>query len=224
MDNPYTLDACRVWFSSRTNMVFRASGPDVAAWDWLVGLLERHPSKLTWKNQLPAAFKIVRSAKGAHQLNVAFEGSAKFRIVSWVACSSGKLKKRQLATSTDDQLTSAMRHAIRIQIKKFRRANTIGVRCDLCSRTSNIEVDHYPRTFASLRDEFIARQLESGHQNPTRFAWHPKRGNNIFAKDADNKRWKNAWQRFHNKHANFRYLCSSCNKCKPQSTSEVQEV
>ena len=186
----------------------------------LYRLLKRHPNYKNWKRQQPNAFKITRGrGNKALQLFVRFpteKTDGKFRIVSWTACGKGVLAKRQLPTSTNSQLTSAMRYAIRRQISTYRKS--FGLRqCVLCRSLNRIEVDHYPEQFVSLKERFLIKEIEKNHQPPRSFTMHPKRGISMFNKGTkeDNyydERWKKRWQTFHNKNANYRYLCSTCNK------------
>lgn len=199
---------------------------DHQEFEYLFTLLKRHPSYETWKKRYPTAFKITRSrGNNAIQLNVSFtlklEGvvwKPKFRLVSWVACAKMKVKK-----SINDplqQLTSAMRYAVRIQIKNYRKSNPNAI-CALkgdnhCEYT-RLEVDHYPERFVSLRDEFIRLQDQRHRELPQNFKWHPKRGSMMFLKK--DLKWKQAWQRYHRKNARYRFLCPTCNKKSTASTS-----
>lgn len=142
------------------------------------------------------------------------------------------------AKTPEDQLNGAMRNAIRKQISNFRAAN-LDVRCQICTgqsinnnqvavlqymmTTPNIqssvkcEVDHYPKRFVDIKNEFLADMIKKGKPSPTEFVFIPKKGtckfkNGSKADDYYDKKWKLAWQRFHNKHANYRYLCPTCNR------------
>lgn len=226
-------------------------------------LLKQHPSYSTWKHKNPASFHITRSkVNKAIQLFVSFykndklaEGSSsegnfstksvtKPRIVSWVICSKQKIildevtgeeikRKGPKPKSVSDQLTSAMRHAIRKQIANFRRDNPHQY-CELCnsvgsngSKTTTTtnsstliqkyEVDHCPRKFVDIKSEFIDLMIKKSKPCPTEFLFNPKKGIAMFKKgtkadDYYDKKWKMAWQRYHLKHAQYRYLCSTHNK------------
>ena len=183
----------------------------------LSDLIDRHPSKNTWKNKTPLSFKISRSpGNGSINLYVRFEGTTKYRIVSWVACAKGKLAKCQENGNVENQLNGAMRYAIRQQIQKYKKSNLTRV-CELCQTEHRIEIDHHPKHFVELKQGFIDMKTEKNELPPDTFKWHPKRGNFMF-KDGTkqtnyyDKKWKQAWQRYHNKHATYRYLCSTCNK------------
>ena len=214
----YGEHAVRQWLTDRKgrSFTFYRGKEDFL---YLAGLLDRHPSKSTWKQQNPSAFKIQTSktANKAIQLHVSFRPAhekPKYRIVSWLACANMKLKKSQRPDSVENQLNSAMRHAIRVQISNYRKQN-LDWRCVLCTEAGKpspdkTEVDHYPERFVSLRDDFILIQTKRGNPPPTEFKWHPKRGNNMFLKKDD--KWKQAWQRYHRKHATYRFLCPTCNK------------
>jgi hypothetical protein len=205
-----TYDKTKQWLSQNVHRTFFPS--DNNKFMVLKTLLDRHPSKSEWKNPIPRSFKITRSpANKALLLYVKFEGITRYRIVSWKACASGKLEKCQ--KGPENQLNGAMRHAVRVQINKYKKSHPHKI-CVLCKSTTRIEVDHYPMHFVEIKNAFLKSRKDPP---PTDFKWHPKRGNFMF-KDGtkeDNyygKRWKQAWQRYHNKHATYRYLCSTCNK------------
>lgn len=213
----YSEESVRAWLSARNGRTFTESR-NKEEFDWLFELLKRHPSYNDWVKKIATGFKITRS-KGnkAIQLNVSFsqgEKTKKYRIVSWVACANQKLKKRQLPGSTDDQLTSAMRYAIRRQIAIYKNEHPLQ-QCEICisekrNHSGRVEVDHFPKRFVMLRDDFIQQQNEKGRPNPTHFDWHPKHGISMF--DKNSSQWKKAWQDYHRKHASYRYLCPTCNK------------
>ncbi len=188
----------------------------------LYDLLDRHPSKLEWKNQNPISFKISRSpGTGSLVMYVRFEGLNKYRIVSWVACSKGKLAKHQQSNNPDNKLNGAMRYAVRIQVSNYKKSHHTQT-CVLCQSTHRIEVDHHPLHFVDIKQGFLKMKTSKGDLPPDKFKWHPKRGNFMFrdGTKADNyydKKWKQSWQRYHKKHATYRYLCSTCNKKTNQS-------
>jgi len=191
----------------------------------LSNLIDRHPSKSTWKNQTPTSFKISRSpGNGSLVLYVRFEGLSRYRIVSWVACAKGKLAKHQQAGNDDNKLNGAMRYAIRSQISNYRRGHHTQV-CAICDSSHRIEVDHYPLHFVDIKEGFLKMKTGKGDMPPSDFKWHSKRGNFMFkdgtkATNYYDKRWKQSWQRYHNKHAEYRYLCSTCNKKTNKSMGE----
>jgi len=219
-----TYDKTKQWL---TDHVHRNIFPkDVSEFKILSDLIDRHPSKSEWKNQKPTSFKISRSpANGALVLYVRFENTSNYRIVSWVACAKGKLAKHQEAGNDDNKLNGAMRYAIRKQINNYRAANLIQ-KCALCETTYHIEVDHYPLHFVDIKENFIKMKQAKGDLPPTDFKWHPKKGNFMFkngtkANNYYDKKWKQSWQRYHQSHATYRYLCSTCNKKTNKSISDV---
>lgn len=204
------MEKTREWLSARIGRIYSFNYM-IEDFNVLSDMLKKHPNYETWKHKNPAAFRIERKQSKSLCLYVSFikenvpKGSStltKFRIVSWKSCVTGKATK---SANNANALSSAMRYAIRVQIKKIRRERP-QASCDLCNSDSRIEIDHYPIKFHTLRDNFISNRNDI----PQKFKWHPKRGNFIFAKDA--KKFKTAWQRYHNKHASYRYLCSNCNK------------
>lgn len=216
-----TYDKTKKWLGEHVHKNFFPRNPE---FDILSNLVNRHPSKTGWKNQVPRSFKISRSpGNGSLVMYVRFEGLSKYRIVSWVACAKGKLAKHQQTGNSDNQLNGAMRYAIRVQISNYKRSHH-DQKCVLCGTGYRIEVDHYPLHFVDIKEGFIKMKTEKGELPPSDFKWHPKRGNFMFkdgtkATDYYDKKWKQAWQRYHKKHATYRYLCSTCNKKTNQSVA-----
>lgn len=209
-----TYDKTKKWLGEHVHRNFFPRNPE---FNTLLRLIDRHPSKNEWTNQIPTSFKISRSpGNGALVMYVRFEGLSNYRIVSWVACAKGKLASHQQSNNDENKLNGAMRYAIRVQVSNYKKAHPTQV-CVLCETKYRIEVDHYPRHFVDIKEEFIQSKLAKGEQPPTLFKWHPKKGNFMFrdGTKADgyyDKKWKVAWQKYHNTHATYRYLCSTCNK------------
>lgn len=157
-------------------------------------LIKTHPNYDTWKFNIPQQMKIMK--KKYIQLHILFEGTKKYRIVSWVQCCKKVTKK--------DPLTSAMRYAIKRQITIYKN-NNINRICNICSDKEHIEVDHYPMKFVQIKNAFLLTIA-----SPTQFIYHPKRGHAMFANP--DAMFKKKWQQYHHKHATYRYLCSTCNK------------
>lgn len=170
-------------------------------------LLLRHPNRESWQNQDPQAFRISRSPRKHHiQVEVKFE--KKWRSVSWKTCVTGTAKP----PTEMNKLNSAMRYAVRKQIKSFKSKHPVR-ECALCGEKSSrkIEVDHDKDsgdTFKNLRDRYIAENPEK----PENFWWNPKGRSFVFSGKKEVKQWEAGWQFFHEKHARFRYLCEDCNK------------
>ena len=204
-------DEAKEWLAKRAHRTINAKHTDFL---FLYKFLQRHPSYDTWKFKEAIVFKISRNTQKSLVMYVKFKGTKKFRIVSWVACARAKLSSRQ--TSDTNQLTSAMRYATRTQLRQYRRTHSPEI-CVLCQKRTQIEVDHHPLHFSTIRDNFLAMKEKRGDPPPTDFTYHPKKGRFIFKNGTkkDNyydKRWKQAWQRYHNKHASYRFLCSICNR------------
>lgn len=126
-----TYDKTKAWLERYVNRNIFPKDPEFQV---LSELLNRHPSKSTWKNQVPTSFKISRSTgNGSLVLYVRFEGLTKYRIVSWVACSKGKLASKP----TGNELNSAMRYAVRVQISNYRKSHPVQI-CELCTSDQRI--------------------------------------------------------------------------------------
>ena len=198
-------DDVKKWLESHVHRTFK-SGCD--EFNVMNEILQQHPNYNDWKNKDVEAFKVTRSKKvKALQTHIKMKGG-KWRIVSWVACAKGKVTRQP---NDSNQLTQAMRYSVRVQIKKWR--NTIGVsynpKCNIChcDDKMKLEVDHYPLTFAKIRDEFLKKH-EDECQNLT-FRWDNKNTSFRFQK---NEALNIKWQRYHLKHASYRWLCGDCNK------------
>jgi len=195
------------WLESHAHQTFYPKHPEFAM---LTQVLSSHPNFSTWKYQIPEAFKITRTPKRkAIQVNVKFEGMPrknKWRTVSWVACAKGKLPRK---ATKKNQLTQAMRFAVRVQIRNWRKRNSFNPSCELCecSKKDQLEVDHYPRPFATIRDQFLGKH-ESLFENVSLY-WDNRKTSYRFQK---NQKLNTSWQRYHAKHATYRWLCSDCNK------------
>ena len=214
-NNLDTYDKTKAWLSKNLHRnFFPSQQPEFSI---LVRLLNQHPSIKEWKYQTPLSFKISRSSgTGAIVMYVRFEGLNKYRIVSWVACAKKKLASHQTTNNLDNQLNSAMRYAIRSQINKYRNQHPTRI-CALCNTSHRIEVDHFPKHFVEIKEAFLEMKSRKNELPPTNFNWHPKKGNFMFkngtkANSYYDKKWKQSWQRYHNKYAEYRYLCSTCNK------------
>ena len=220
METLDNYDKTKEWLNKHVHKNFFPSNVEFSI---LNNLLNRHPSKNEWANQIPTSFKISRSpGTNALVMYVRFEGLSNYRIVSWVTCARGKLANKR----EDNQLIGAMRYAIRKQINNYKNLHPLQV-CVLCKTGYKIELDHYPRHFVDIKNDFLLIQEKKEKPAPTEFKWHPKKGNFIFkngtkADDYYDKKWKIAWQTYHNKYAEYRYLCSTCNK-KTNRPSELVE-
>ncbi|HSW77013.1 MAG TPA: hypothetical protein VLG50_08195 [Candidatus Saccharimonadales bacterium] len=162
----------------------------------LYSLIQQHPMYHQWILKIPISFKI-KMVKNI-QLFVSFKSNC-YRIVSWVACCSIKKYKKI------DPLTSALRYAIRRQILIYKQHHLLK-QCALCHNTYHIEVDHHPIKFCDIKTQFLNNVLSV----PINFRYHAKCGIYMFLKT--DQSFKLAWQRYHKKLAQYRYLCSDCNK------------
>jgi hypothetical protein len=195
------IEQVREWLEAHVNSTVY---PCHDEFKFMINLLHRHPSFSTWKNQEVSAFRITRSIqkKGIQvEILVQLENKQMWRLVSWKSCVSGEYKE----PDNMKMLTSAMRYSIRRQISIFRRNNP-AKKCAICGVMANLEVDHDTnhKSFKVLRDEFI----EKNPNVPTNFDF--VKYNYRFKKS--DKAYKRRWQVFHNTNAQYRYLCSTCNK------------
>lgn len=171
---------------------------------FLLSILERHPNYDNWKYKEITGFRITRSVQKKSvqvEIRVVCKNKEKWRLVSWKSCISGQKK----VYTDKSKLNSAMRYAIRRQIAMYRKNNP-NKKCAICKSTTKIEVDHdvNHKSFKMIRDEFIEKYPEV----PSEFTY--AKYNFRFKKSDDT--YKKKWQMYHNKHAQYRYLCETCNK------------
>lgn len=185
----------RTWLINNSNKTYNCKH---SQYNILLNLLKNHPRYHYWKKQDPIQFKITYNNKIV-KLFVKFD--KRFEIKSWISCTRQNNNKH---TTDKKYLTSAMRYSVRRQISIYRKNNNPKI-CSICNSKQNIQVDHYPIKFCKIRDEFLLK-----YNPPQLFDYHPKYGYSMFKK-VDLK-YKQSWQRYHKKHATYRFLCSTCNK------------
>ena len=121
---------------------------------------------------------------------------------SWVYCC--QFKER----TPKDNLIKSMRSAIRDDIIKYKRSNSLI--CNDCKTKTeashDYHVDHDNPSFQTLKDNFL--QLTT-KQIPTLFADCEKYHYAIF-KEADIE-FEKDWVIFHKKHCKLQILCKNCN-------------
>jgi hypothetical protein len=110
--------------------------------------------------------------------------------------------KAIVGESSLKNLTQAMRNSVIHQVGIY-RATSRQV-CSACGSHKNLNVDHKTKPFSLIKNEFIEK-------NPNIIHSIESRGNgwNIFWPEL-----KTAWQKFHEAHADYQVLCSSCNSRK----------
>lgn len=192
----------KVWL---TNHVHKTITPKHEEFEKMCSMLRNHPNYSSWVHKDPEGFKITRSPKNK-ALQVLVKLNGKWRIVSWVACARGKTIRKH---TDSNQLTQAMRFAVRKQIKMWRNGigNAYNSKCVLCNCNvkEKLEVDHYPEKFSSIRDSFMKQ-----HEGTTpSIYWDKNKTSYRFSKKES---LNGKWQRYHLKHATYRWLCADCNK------------
>lgn len=193
--------------------VHRTIDPSHDAWEPLLAIMASKPQ---WQHKLDniSAFRITRSRLNkALLLQVKLSSASRRRwyTVSW----------RQ-TTAPPDPLQSAFRHAIKHQIKTWRKSNyPLSAVCAQCGDHHSLQVDHKEPQFIELTHTFLSKP-ENQQTIPTTFAYH-KAGRKFLPKD---KNFKLRWQRYHHKHANLQWLCRTCNlqktKAKINTSSSAQ--
>lgn len=197
----YNYEIVKTWLENHVHKTYNIGSDE---FNIMLEILTQHPNYEMWTNKNVEAFKITRSKKNK-ALQTHIKIGKKWRIVSWVTCANGKVYRQP---NKNNQISQAMRYAIRIQINNWRKkvGNAYNPKCELCESSYNLEVDHYPLTFASLRDNFIEENIKC---NEIEYVWNNKHTTFKFKK---NEPMKTKWQRYHLKHATFRWLCGDCNK------------
>mgnify|MGYP003333874864 CR=1 FL=1 len=119
---------------------------------------------------------------------------------SWVYCCQFRERSKIY------DLLRAMRNAVRDDIIKFKRRNTL--KCVNCETENelyeNFHVDHDNPSFQSLKDNFLRI---TDKPIPTNFTDYKEF---TFFKDEDED-FKNEWIEYHNKNCNLQILCRNCN-------------
>lgn len=212
-------DTIKAWLEKRVHQTITSKHAD---FDMMNNILKKHPNYNEWKYQQCEAFKITRSPKNkALQVHIKMakgkvdnikintiqtlqkKEKSEWRIVSWVACATEKVGQK---SSLKNQTTQAMRFAVRKQIKNWRNANSYNPKCALCEKTKQLEVDHYPITFAEMRKEFVSKITDI---EKVKIRWD---NNKISYRFEKGEPLNSKWQRYHLSRATYRWLCSDCNK------------
>jgi hypothetical protein len=105
------------------------------------------------------------------------------------------------------QLQSALRHAVRIQISQWKRANTRTSECVECQTRVHLQADHKTKSFWSLSQEFLQKE---GHDSPVSFDYH-RLGRKFQTSDVGFVR---RWQLYHRSQCDLQWLCKKCNIAK----------
>lgn len=190
------------------NKTFR---PHSAEFKAILDWLSRHPS---WRDKLDT-IECVRIVEGkmnsnALLLRVKPTWLNRFITVSWRRC----FQRRTLDRKTADakvQLKKAMRYAIRLQVREWRKKNWLRKFCVECKSTNQIQVDHSDPSFITLVQGFLTKHADT--EIPTQFAYTKK---GLVKFRAQDDKFTRSWQRYHRQHAKYQWLCKSCN-CKKGS-------
>lgn len=171
-------------------------------------ILENHP---TWKDNLDkvTGIRIKRS-----KLNKSIELQIKTTSPRWFKISWHKCAQRCRAprvkklSDVEKRLTSAMRHAIAYQSKRWRLSMQPRDRfCVACKSTSLLQVDHKAPSFHDIKQAFL--QTKDNSRIPTAFGFHRSSCASVFLNT--DAYFKRSWQQYHANHATFQFLCRSCN-------------
>jgi hypothetical protein len=144
-----------------------------------------------------------KSPTNVNHLFVAYENGMEIDF-SWKKCCSG-FKPEAVATS-------AMRRAVADQVCEYKRLRFLSAGGSVTSDSSgepldwgSSRVDHYPKTFAFLRDSFLAGEGISLATVATR---SDERCGNAMADDALRERWAS----YHDKHKTLRLVSARENE------------
>lgn len=218
--------------------VFQTIRPTDADFDLMEQVVKSHPKYPQWKNKIIEYFQVGRSVKiKALVLKVKMANMRQVRAVSWVMCSKdfrakerrkklrqekklkAKKKKRKTATAAEKasqhkkELVGAMRVAIKPQIHNFRYLSH-GVRsCKLCGSmdANDLQVDHHPKKFRHLTDDFLGCCEAEDIEIPQEFAYIPHGGRYTFINRKKDKAFREKWEMYHSNVAGLRFLCKKCN-------------
>lgn len=146
-------------------------------------LYKRHP----YYTHAIDYFHVMPLAQGGEELNRVYNGV--YDKFSKHSCIKGKMRTEQ------HYMKALARELVNDQVKSIRKI--LGDKCELCSSTERLEVDHYPVLFSKILEDY-------GHLT-TSFNLEK---NKYETTDEVTKSWK----LYHHTHAKYRVLCSCCNK------------
>ena len=159
---------------------------------------------IAYRDTIRCARRIIK--RNCSILQVKRDECHRWRVVSW---------RQWVGYKRPNPLPGAYRHAVRMQISKWKRANT-RLECAICKTVHGPwHIDHHAVSFKHLVQRFEAHMMSKGHTPPDTSAivyckYH------VMFKRASHSAWKRSWQRFHQKHATFQRLCRRCNLTKPK--------
>jgi len=191
-----------------TGHIHRTYTMSHAQWPDVVAILKDHP---VWGARMQDVLALrVRRNRLNNAIQLQLKTNKIWFSVSWHKCA---VRQRQrlapVKSVTSKRLASAMRHAIRSQIREWRATQRSWV-CAQCPVTTSLQVDHKDTAFSNLQAIFLANCDPDAV--PVRFGLY---GASCISKfmpaDANFKR---RWQQFHRQHATYQLLCATCNSRK----------
>jgi 5-methylcytosine-specific restriction endonuclease McrA len=189
------MNETREWLQSQLGY---CGPPNTPEWQ---DLLSKHP---TWGTRLAEIQRVrVRRSRlnGSVQLQINLNGT-RFYTISWHAC---------VKMPTNCTVSAVLREAIQYQMRAWRSAQLMPLRCKECGASSSIEVDH----IVPLKQLICDFAVQNAILTPTPDTWlYNKR---THGRKLPSGRFKTAWQRYHLQHATFQLLCKSCNAHKGAS-------
>lgn len=170
-------------------------------------ILENHP---TWKDKVDQITGIrIKRSKLNKSIELQIKTTHRWFKISWHKCAQRLRAPRENRLSdAEKQLTSAMRHSIAYQSKRWRLSvHSCDQFCALCKNTSLLQVDHKAPSFHDIKQAFLQTICKS--RIPTTFGFHRKSCASVFLKP--DSYFKRTWQQYHTDYATFQFLCRSCN-------------
>jgi hypothetical protein len=89
---------------------------------------------------------------------------------------------------------------------QFRLNNINNKKCEICFNTENLAVDHYPKSFKQINDQFLQRyniNINDIEYETSKVSLHKKH--------FIDQTLSINWVEFHDNNVEYRYLCGSCN-------------
>ena len=170
-----------------------------------VGVLSGHP---TWRDRLADVIGLrVRRSRLNQSLQLQLKTNRVWFTVSWTACAERARRSTSLSPELK-RLHAAMRHAIRPQILRWRRAQPRPWACAGCGSLDKIQVDHATPPFERIRSAFL-----DGAAPPTQFALS-SRSSGIPTFRPQDRGFKKKWTEYHAEQATYQLLCGACNRSK----------
>ncbi len=172
-------------------------------------LVKYHPTKKIDTNNVEWFKMLYRKPYNNLSLHYKYKNNIKIDDISWKLCIRNLFDKYNKDEEYIKDVLSAFRNEIfEGTRKKYYIENTknnVGICDDCLIQTTNIDIDHYPQPYKLILNKF----MEKKNINLYNINVYE---NNINMIKIEDKNLSKEWLYFHDNIAEYRLLCSSCNK------------